>query len=63
MTNAYGLPLTAIHQINTILSQYLQIKQVILYGSRVKGNYRRGSDIDLTIERAIDLSTLLKIEQ
>jgi predicted nucleotidyltransferase len=63
MTNAYGLPLKAIQQINAIFSQYPQIKQVILYGSRAKGNYRQGSDIDLTIEGAIELSTLLKIEQ
>lgn len=49
MTNAYGLLFMAIHQINAIFSQYSQIKRVILYGSRVKGNYRQGSDIDLTI--------------
>ena len=63
MTNAYGLPFTAIQEINAVFSQYPQIKQVILYGSRAKGNYRQGSDIDLTIEGAVDLSTLLKIEQ
>lgn len=63
MTNAYGLPLTAFQQINAVFSRYPQIKQVILYGSRAKGNYRNGSDIDLTIKGTIDLSTLLKIEQ
>lgn len=63
MNNAYGLPLKATHRITEIFSQYPQIRQVILYGSRAKGNYRESSDIDLTIEGAIDLSTLLKIEQ
>ena len=39
------------------------MSSLILYGSRAKDNYRQGSDIDLTIEGTIDLSTLLKIEQ
>lgn len=49
MTNTYGLPLTAIDQINAVFSQYPQIKQFILYGSRAKGNYLRDSDIGLMI--------------
>ncbi len=31
-------------------SQYPSIEKVVLYGSRAKGNYRTGSDIDLTIK-------------
>jgi predicted nucleotidyltransferase len=31
-----------------IFAQYDQIETVILYGSRAKGNYKPGSDIDLT---------------
>ncbi|NOY74720.1 MAG: nucleotidyltransferase domain-containing protein [Kiritimatiellaeota bacterium] len=33
-----------------------KITEVILYGSRAKGNYREGSDIDLTV-KGIDLTT------
>lgn len=35
---------------------------MIVYGSRAKGNYRRGSDIDLTIkDRLLDFSELMQI--
>lgn len=46
-----------------MFSAHPHIEQVILYGSRAKGNYRNGSDIDLTIKgEAVTLSQLLKIE-
>ena len=36
---------------------------MIIYGSRAKGNYRNGSDIDLTIKgETVTLSELMKIE-
>ena len=34
----------------SIFKKYPGIKQVILYGSRAKGKYRRGSDIDLALK-------------
>lgn len=62
MTDMYGLPARAIIQLQQIFAQYPQIRQVILYGSRAKGNYRHGSDIDLTIDGDIELVDLLSIE-
>lgn len=39
-----------------------EIKQAIIYGSRAKGNYRNGSDIDIVIEgENMTLSELFKI--
>ena len=36
---------------------------MLIYGSRAKGNYRNGSDIDLTIKgRGISFATLMQIE-
>lgn len=59
----YGLKETTVEKISGVFSAHPQIEQVILYGSRAKGNYRNGSDIDLTIRgEAISLSQLLKIE-
>lgn len=46
----YGLPLTAVSRIRAVFARYPQISQVILYGSRAKGNFRSGSDIDLTVK-------------
>lgn len=46
----FGLKQETIEKINNIFQQYEQIEEVILYGSRAKGNYKNGSDIDLTIK-------------
>lgn len=45
----FGLTEETIHKINAVFAQYPSVEQVILYGSRAKGNYKNGSDIDLTL--------------
>ncbi len=45
----YGLKNIIIENINNIFSQYPQIEKAVLYGSRAKGNYKTGSDIDLVL--------------
>ena len=59
----YGLNQTTIDKISRVFSVHPGVEQVILYGSRAKGNFRNGSDIDLTIMgKSITHSELLKIE-
>jgi len=59
-----GLPESAIARINAIFAAVPKIEQVILYGSRAKGTFRHGSDIDLVIKgEKIDHSQLLRIER
>lgn len=45
----YGLQEEVIKNINEVFSKYPEIKKVILYGSRAKGNFKTGSDIDLSL--------------
>ncbi len=45
----FGLPEQTLAIIRRILADYPAVEQAILYGSRAKGNYRKGSDIDLTL--------------
>ncbi|MFM7527286.1 MAG: nucleotidyltransferase domain-containing protein [Nodosilinea sp.] len=45
----FGLSETVIEQINGVLAQVPQVEAAIIYGSRAKGNYTPGSDIDLTL--------------
>ena len=45
----YGLPDAAIRKIRAVLARYPQVERAILYGSRAKGSYKNGSDIDLTL--------------
>jgi len=59
----FGLRESTIERIRGGLSGYPEVRQVIIYGSRAKGNYRNGSDIDLTIQgEKVTLSELMKIE-
>ena len=45
----FGLYPNSYKQILSIFQKHENIEKVIIYGSRAKGNYREGSDIDLTI--------------
>ena len=45
----YGLEDSIIEQIQSVFKRHSEIKKVVLYGSRAKGNYRVNSDIDLTL--------------
>ena len=48
--------------IQNIFKKYNAIDTAILYGSRAKGNYREGSDIDLTLQGShLNLTILNKI--
>jgi len=46
----YGLSAETLDTFNSIFCKYPGIKQAILYGSRAKGKFRNGSDIDLTLK-------------
>ena len=46
----YGLSANTLNTLNSIFLKYSGIKQAVLYGSRAKGNFRIGSDIDLTLK-------------
>lgn len=46
----YGLKDSVIEQILTVFRRHPQIEQAILYGSRAKGSFKNGSDIDLTLK-------------
>jgi predicted nucleotidyltransferase len=45
-----------VQKICDVLSHYPQVEKAILYGSRAKGNYKNGSDIDLTLHGNTELS-------
>ena len=37
-------------EISSVLASFPEVERAVLYGSRAKGNFRPGSDIDLTLE-------------
>ena len=45
----FGLDENTINTMCEVFTAHPAIKKVVLYGSRAKGNYKPGSDIDLTL--------------
>jgi uncharacterized protein len=50
MANSYGLTESDMAQITEATHHFDEIAQVILFGSRAKGNYKPGSDVDLAVK-------------
>lgn len=60
---SFGLPDGILDRICGVFAQHDRIESVSIYGSRAKGNFRAGSDIDLAIKSAdLSFAELLKIE-
>ncbi len=60
----FGLDSEIIELIQEVFSKFEQIEKVVLYGSRAKGNFRNGSDIDITLfGKSLNLQTIYDIEQ
>lgn len=63
MNNRFGLTEETLQKITGTLSKFPEIDEAIIYGSRAKGNFRPGSDIDLTLKGSqLDLTKLLRID-
>jgi predicted nucleotidyltransferase len=45
----HGLTDETVERIHDALSRFPKVEKAMLYGSRAKGNYKPGSDIDLTL--------------
>ena len=56
MTLRFGLKEPSIRKICGVFAKYPQIEKAVIYGSRAKGNYKNGSDIDLTLYGGNDLT-------
>ncbi len=58
-----GLPAEASRAVIDLLTEETPIRQAFLYGSRAKGNFRPGSDIDLCLDAPeLDFSSLVRFE-
>ena len=45
----FGLSEKTVEQIRKVPEDYPAVEKAVLYGSRAKGTYRHGSDIDMTL--------------
>lgn len=59
----FGLSDTVINELCNVFRQHANIEKVLLFGSRSKGNYRAGSDIDLAVVgHGLDYKQMLDIQ-
>ncbi|BBP44209.1 nucleotidyltransferase domain-containing protein [Thiosulfativibrio zosterae] len=49
LPDAFGLKASTIHSIQQVLWAHPEIQKAVIYGSRAKGTFKKGSDIDLTL--------------
>ena len=59
----FGLTCTTLDKLKSVFKKHDSIEEVIIYGSRAKGTYKEGSDIDLTIKgSALPFLELMEVE-
>lgn len=60
---SHGLAANTVERIGSALAHDPEIEKAVLYGSRAKGNYRNGSDLDLTLfGEGINFSLLTRLD-
>lgn len=57
----FGLSESTINRLKTFFKQFAEIEEVKIYGSRAKGNFRKGSDVDFALYGDIDFNLLALI--
>lgn len=61
--NNFGLSNRDMASIFTILRNYSEVRTVLIFGSRAKGSFKSGSDIDLAImDENVSEETLIRIQ-
>ena len=59
----FGLPSSAVVALRGVFAQNAHVGRAVVYGSRAKGNYRVGSDIDIGLEGSgLTLTDLMHLE-
>jgi len=58
----FGLTENTVKFIHSVFEKHKAVKTILIFGSRAKGNYENGSDIDLAVENEISTEELTKIQ-
>ncbi len=57
----FGLRESDLKNITQYLKEFDNISEAILFGSRAKGNYKHGSDVDIALKGDIDFRTITRL--
>lgn len=62
MNNKFGLLEADVAAIISVLSNYAKVEKAYIFGSRAKGNFKIGSDVDLALKgEKLDFETVSQI--
>lgn len=62
MNNTFGLRKNDLEILTAILRQQSEVEEAYIFGSRAKGNYKNGSDVDIAIKgEKVNFSTVSRI--
>lgn len=62
MENVFGLAERDLAYIIAVVGEFPEIRKAVVFGSRAKGNYKKGSDIDIAIfGEGISFSTIASL--
>lgn len=64
MNSSIGIPAAQQDQLRSLFARHPGIAEVIVFGSRAKGKFREGSDIDMALKgKALDSLMLVKLNE
>ena len=58
----WGLSERELSEIIQILKKFQQVREAVLFGSRVMGNFKPASDVDLALKGSLNFSVIAKIK-
>jgi predicted nucleotidyltransferase len=50
MNNNFGLTTEELQEIAAVINKMQEVDEALVFGSRAKGNYQRGSDVDIALK-------------
>ena len=60
--NKLGLNEEELNEIKNTIKKYIEVEEAYIFGSRAKGTYKKGSDIDIAIKgKNITFNTVAKL--
>ncbi len=61
MNNLFGLKQNDVENIISILKAHNEVEEALIFGSRAKGNYENGSDVDIALKGKLNFEIVSRI--
>jgi predicted nucleotidyltransferase len=61
MNKKFGLTAIDLETILSVLKKHIEVEEAIMFGSRAKGNYKNGSDVDIALKGKLSFETITHI--